>query len=375
MKQQYKVDIILSGGGTGGHVFPAIAVAQELLALRSGLEILFVGAMGKMEMEKVPLAGFKIIGLPVSAFHRRLSWKNLLFPFKLLISMMKARRILKFYQPDLVIGTGGFASGPLLKAAHQRGISTMIQEQNAYPGVTNRLLAKQSARICVAHENMETWFPAHKLVVTGNPVRSDLITIADKHDEAMKAFNLKGDRLVVLLFGGSLGALALNEAISSALHDIETMGVDLIWQTGKSYYQKAVNLIESQNCSNVQAHVFLQRMDLAYAAADVVVCRAGAITLSELSLVKKPALLVPYPAAAGNHQLKNARSFEQQGAAVVLENKFVKTELIKTLKDLLDNEMRRSALSAAITALGRPGAGKQIARVALELLDKRNDGA
>lgn len=375
MKQQYKADIILSGGGTGGHVFPAIAVAQELLALRAGLKLLFVGAIGKMEMEKVPAAGFEIIGLPVSAFHRRLSLKNLIFPFKLVLSMMKARRILKLYRPGLVIGTGGFASGPLLKAAHRCGITTMIQEQNAYPGVTNRLLGKQAAQVCVAHENMEAWFQPHKLLVTGNPVRNDLISIDKKRDEAIKTFNLRGDRPVVLLFGGSLGALALNEAVYSSLDEIERMGIDLIWQTGKAYYQTAVRLIEEKNCSSVQPHAFLQKMDLAYAAADVVICRAGAITLSELSLVKKPAILVPYPAAAGDHQLKNARSFEQRGAAIVLENKWVKTELIKTLQELLNDKQQQGDLSAALSALGRPGAGKEIAQVALRLLDKEENGA
>ena len=371
MKQQHKIDIILSGGGTGGHVFPAIAVAQELLAQRRDLRILFVGAVGKMEMKKVPAAGFEIVGLPISAFHRRLTWKNILFPIKLVLSLIMAGRILRKYRPGLVIGTGGFASGPLLKVAHRRKIPTMIQEQNAFPGVTNRLLSKQVARICVAHEGMDTWFPSEKLVVTGNPVRKDLLSIENKRAEALKTFGLSDKRQVVLLFGGSLGALALNEAIYEGLHKIDKMDLDLIWQTGENYYQKASAAIESMKSESIQAHAFLQQMALAYAAADLVVCRAGAISLSELSLVKKPAILVPYPAAAGDHQLKNARSFEQQGAARVLENKYIKDELITLIKELLQNKQEQNDIARAVAGLGRPDAGKAIASVAIELLEDK----
>jgi len=370
MKKQTKYRVILSGGGTGGHIFPAIAIAQELSVLRPDLEFLFVGAKGKMEMEKVPTAGFSIIGLPVSAFHRRVTWKNLMFPLKLFVSMIKAGQIIRKYQPVLVIGTGGFASGPLLKAATRHGIPTLVQEQNAFPGVTNRLLARKADKICVSHSGMGEWFPSEKIILSGNPVRKDLAGIEQKNSEALKYFELDCQVPVALLFGGSLGALSLNEAISASLDKIKDMGIQLIWQTGQAFYEKARRLVLDQGLERVHVFAFLERMDLAYAASDVVMCRAGAITLSELCLAAKPCILVPYPAAAGNHQMKNALSFHEKKAAWVLENHDAKEKLIDLLKELMGNQEEQNIMKENLAKLARPGAGKHIATVALEIIDK-----
>ncbi len=372
MKKQIRNLVLLSGGGTGGHIFPAIAIAQELGSLRPDLEFLFVGAMGKMEMDKVPKAGYSIVGLPVSAFHRRLSWKNLIFPFKLAVSLLMARRIIRQNKPVLVIGTGGFASGPLLKAASRQGVPTLVQEQNAFPGVTNRLLARKALKICVAHSGMETWFPSEKLVLTGNPVRKDLVDMDSKRPEALEYYKLHHDKKVALLFGGSLGALSLNEALAVKLDDIEKMDIQLIWQTGPGYYEKAKNLIAEKGMQKVHVFAFLDRMDLAYAAADVVLCRAGAITLSELALAAKPCILVPYPAAAGNHQMKNAVAFRDQQAAWVLENDKAKEQLINELKRLLEDSTAQKIMKENLAMLAKPQAGEQIAKIAIEIIEKNN---
>lgn len=369
--KQARHKVILSGGGTGGHIFPAIAIAQELSVLRPELEFLFVGANGKMEMEKVPKAGYQIEGLPVSAFHRRLTWKNLLFPFKLIASMIKAAQIIRKNKPVLIIGTGGFASGPLLKAASRKGIPTMVQEQNAFPGVTNRLLAKKAEKICVAHSGMEEWFPSQKIVLSGNPVRKDLSGMVQKKNEALEYYGINNEDPVVLLFGGSLGALALNEAMADNLQEIKTMGIQVIWQTGPGYYEQAKELITHEGLSKVKVFSFLERMDLAYSLADIVICRAGAITLSELSIAGKPSILIPYPAAAGNHQMKNAIAFRDQRAAWILENGEAKGKIIDLLKKLLDDTEEQLIMKKNLALMAKPGAGEHIAKVALEIIDKQ----
>ena len=362
--------VIISGGGTGGHIFPAIAIAQELGALRSDLEFLFVGAKGKMEMEKVPKAGFEIIGLPITAFHRRLTVKNLLFPFRLIISLIKAKRIIAKNKPALVIGTGGFASGPLMKAAARKGIPIIIQEQNAFPGVTNRLMGSKAEKICVAHEGLEKWFPTGKILLTGNPVRKDLIDIEKKKDKAYKLFGLRSDLPVVLLFGGSLGALAMNEAVHSKLEKLQGLGIQMIWQTGPSYINVAKAGIEAAGAHNIQAHAFLEQMYLAYAACDIVISRAGAITLSELALAAKPCILIPYPAAAGNHQMKNALAYQAQGAGIIVENQNAENELVGALKELLNDKETRELMRKNLASLARPGAGNEIAREILKIIDR-----
>lgn len=364
--------IILSGGGTGGHIFPAIAIAQELQALIPEVELLFVGAKGKMEMDKVPKAGYDILGLPVTAFHRRITWQNLLFPFKLLKSLYKAHQVIRSFQPSLVIGTGGFASGPLLRAASRLGVPTLIQEQNAFPGVTNRLLARRAERICVAHKGMEQWFPPQKISLTGNPVRKDLKNMDAQRDHALDYFHLEQTSPILLLFGGSLGAQALNEAVFENLEQISSLGIQMIWQTGPRFYPTALEKLEARNYKNIQVHAFLEQMNLAYAAADIVVCRSGAITLSELCLAAKPCILVPYPAAAGDHQMKNARSFEQEGAAWVLENHRVKNELVGELKRLIDSGAEQEKMRVNLARMAHPDAGQTIARLALELAQKNS---
>lgn len=363
--------VIISGGGTGGHIFPAVAIAQELGALRPDLKFLFVGAKGKMEMEKVPNAGYQIIGLPITAFHRRLTAKNLLFPFRLIISLFIAQRIIAKYRPAVVIGTGGFASGPIMKAAARKGIPVVIQEQNAFPGVTNRLMAAKAKKICVAHEGLEKWFPSEKIQLTGNPVRKDLTNIGSKKKDGYELFGLDIKAPVVLLFGGSLGALAINQAVSRKIEDLKGLGIQMIWQTGPSYINVAKELIEESGAKNIQAHAFLEKMDLAYAASDIVISRAGAITLSELAIAAKPCVLIPYPAAAGNHQMKNALAYQEKGAGKIIENKNAVNELVGVLSELLNDEKLRMQMSQSLSNLARPEAGREIANEIIKIIDKK----
>jgi len=363
--------VIISGGGTGGHIFPAVAIAQELGTIRSDLDFLFVGAKGKMEMEKVPQAGYRIIGLPITAFHRRLTVKNLLFPFRLILSLIKAQRIIAKYHPAVVIGTGGFASGPLMKAAARKRIPIVIQEQNAFPGVTNRLMAAKAEKICVAHEGLEKWFPSEKIRFTGNPVRKDLANIESKKEDAYKLFGLNENVPVVLLFGGSLGALAINQAVHSRIEDLKSLGIQMIWQTGPSYIDVAKDRIDEVGAKNIQAHAFLEKMDLAYASSDIVISRAGAITLSELAIAAKPCVLIPYPAAAGNHQMKNALAYQNRGAGKIVENKNAVNDLVEVLEELLNDEKMRSGISDNLASLARPEAGSEIANEIIKIIDQK----
>lgn len=368
---QPKHNILISGGGTGGHIFPAIAIAQELEAIRDDLNFIFVGAKGKMEMEKVPKAGYQIVGLPVSAFHRRLTWKNILFPFKLALSMFKAARLMKQYRPSMVIGTGGFASGPIMKAAIRRAVPVIIQEQNAFPGVTNRLVAPQAARICVAHEGLEKWFPADKIQLTGNPVRKDLEQMDSKKRDALAHFGVSGSRPLVLVFGGSLGSLTLNRAMAANMDQLKKMNLDLIWQTGKNFYAEAAGLVAKEQAVNIQVFPFLEQMDLAYAAATVVICRAGAITLSELAIAGRPCVLVPYPHAAGDHQMKNARSYEEKGAARVVADQEIEGALVHEISRLIEHEDIRENMVQELARLARPKAGAEIAATISQLINER----
>lgn len=363
--------ILISGGGTGGHIFPAIAIAQELGVLRSDLHFQFVGALGKMEMEKVPKAGYPIIGLPISAFHRRITWKNLLFPYKLLRSMYRARQIITQFKPILVIGTGGFASGPLLRAAAGKSIPILVQEQNAFPGVTNRLICQKAEVICVAHDGLEKWFPKEKIRFTGNPVRKDLSDIENKFEEGLREYGFDQDSPVVLVFGGSLGALALNQAMEANLESLGKASIQVIWQTGPSYFPVAKARLEEAGIQNIHAYPFLERMDLAYAAARIVICRAGAITLSELAIAAKPCILVPYPSAAGNHQMKNAESFRDKGAAIIVENQHISAELFETLSALLNDKGAQQRMKINLKKLAKPEAGQLIAREALKIIEKQ----
>ena len=361
-------NIILSGGGTGGHIFPAVSIARKLKELLPEVNILFVGALGKMEMEKVPKAGFPIKGLPISAFHRRFTLKNLTFIFKLIASLIKAGKIIKEFKPDLVIGTGGFASGPIVKAASKRGIPCLLQEQNAFPGVTNRMLGKHVQTICVAHEGLEKYFPADKIKLTGNPVRADLIKTSSLRKEALEYFDLKGDKPVLFVFGGSLGARTINHSIEANLGDLSFTKVCLIWQTGTTYYPEAKKAMDNFPEMEIRVHEFIYRMDLAYELADVIVSRAGAISISELCIVGKPVILVPYPHAAGDHQLKNAMALVERNAALMIEDSIAIEKLVESAGLLLSDKEKMAKLGQNISELAKPEATLKIAEEAIKLL-------
>ncbi len=360
--------ILISGGGTGGHVFPAIAIADAVRKLAPEAEILFVGALGKIEMEKVPKAGYPIEGLWISGFQRSLTLRNLLFPVKLISSLWSARRIVRRFSPDAVVGVGGYASGPVLQMATRAGIPALIQEQNSFAGVTNRLLARKVQRVCVAYEGMERFFPAEKIVLTGNPVRADLAQIQAGKAEAAAYFGLNPAAPVVFVFGGSLGALAINEAMAANTQAIAANpGVQVLWQVGKLYVERFGNC-ETAKLANVRVLPFVDRMDLAYALADVVVSRAGALTISELCLVGKPAILIPSPNVAEDHQTKNAQALVDKAAAVMIPNKDARARIWTEAVALLNDESRRRSLSDHIRALAHPKAAEQIAEEVLKLI-------
>jgi UDP-N-acetylglucosamine--N-acetylmuramyl-(pentapeptide) pyrophosphoryl-undecaprenol N-acetylglucosamine transferase len=368
-----ELKILLTGGGTGGHVFPAIAIAHALKAAHPDAQFLFVGAEGKMEMERVPQAGYAIEGLPVAGFQRGLSWtslrRNLSFPLKLWRSSVKARAIIKNFQPDVVIGTGGYASGPVMRAAQTLGIPTLIQEQNSWPGVTNKLLAKKAARICTAYEGMEAFFPAEKIVLTGNPVREDILNIKNKSAEAYKYFNLAPDKKTILITGGSLGARTLNEAVVAGKDQLEAAQADIqvLWQCGRFYHDRYKGHSAAQ-LPNVKLVPFIDRVDLAYAAADTVISRAGALSISELCLVGKPVILVPSPNVAEDHQTKNALALTQIGAARLIRDAEAVEKLIEEALMIVNNDALSFSLGESIRQMGTPGAAKAIAQETLKIM-------
>ena len=362
--------VILSGGGTGGHIFPAIAVADALVEMDPRTDILFVGASGKMEMEKVPRAGYPIEGLWISGFHRRKAWRNLLFPLKLAGSLGKAWRILRRFRPDVVAGFGGFASGPVLEMALRMGIPALVQEQNSYAGMTNRLLGKRVDAVCVAYDHMERYFPPEKIRLTGNPVRRDLLEVSGGKEEARRHFGLDPERPVIFIFGGSLGAKSINEAVAVNRESIAGQKeVQLLWQVGQLYYSTYERGPLSR-IEHLRMQPFVERMDLAYAAADVVVCRAGAITVSELCLMGKAAILIPSPNVAEDHQTKNARALVEKNAAVMLPDEEAAEKMWTTALELLADEPRREKLKENIARLGHPDAANQIAKEILKLTNR-----
>ncbi|MGY8988836.1 MAG: undecaprenyldiphospho-muramoylpentapeptide beta-N-acetylglucosaminyltransferase, partial [Flavobacteriales bacterium] len=315
-----KLKVIVSGGGTGGHIFPAIAIAKSLDRKIDDIELLFVGAKYRMEMQKVPESGYKIEGLWISGFQRSFSSRNLLFPFKLISSLIKSTKIIRNFQPDLVIGTGGFASGPLLYVATRKGIPSVIQEQNSYPGITNKLLAKSVQKICVAYDNMERFFPKEKLILTGNPIRKEILDFSDKREKGKNFFGLHNGRITILVVGGSLGAKTINESVNNNLEEFKKNKLNLIWQTGVSYENQAKESVKSINESGIKSYKFIKKMDLAYAAADIIVSRAGAIAISELCYVGKPVILVPSPNVAEDHQTQNAQSLVNKNSALMVKD-------------------------------------------------------
>ncbi|MCB0760235.1 MAG: undecaprenyldiphospho-muramoylpentapeptide beta-N-acetylglucosaminyltransferase [Flavobacteriales bacterium] len=361
--------VIISGGGTGGHIFPAVAIANAIKALEPNADILFVGAKGKMEMEKVPAAGYPIRGLWISGLQRKLTPQNLAFPFKVISSLINARKIIKEFKPQIAIGVGGFASGPLLKAAASMGIPTMIQEQNSFPGITNKILAPKARKICVAYDGMEKWFPEKSIIKTGNPVRREMVAIEGKRQTAESHFNLKPGITTLFFMGGSLGARTINHAVKAMLPRLANLDVQVIWQTGKLYHQQALEDVRQAEASNIRVHEFIREMDLAYAAADIIISRAGAMSISELCLIGKPAIFVPLPHAAEDHQTKNAQALVDRNAGILVKDAQCIEELPTVLEQLISDLDRRDRLGTEILRLGLPGADEEIARIALNIID------
>lgn len=355
--------IIISGGGTGGHIYPAISIANECKRRWADCEILFVGAKDRMEMEKVPAAGYQIKGLWISGIQRSLSLKNLAFPFKVIKSLYDARKIIEKFQPDIAVGTGGFASGPLLFIAHKMRIPTLIQEQNSYPGITNKLLSKRVHKICVASAGLERFFPKDKLVLTGNPVRQDLLDSSHLREEAIAHFQLDAHKKTLLVLGGSLGARRVNQLIESQLHALKEE-VQIIWQCGKFYYEEYKN----KNQESVHVHAFLDRMDLAYAAADFIISRAGAGSISELCIIGKPVIFIPSPHVAEDHQTKNAQAIIEKDAALMIKEEDLDQNFTTLWKGLYADLELQKKLSENIKKLALPDATKSIVNELEQLL-------
>ncbi len=357
---------ILSGGGTGGHIYPAIAIANELKLRFPDAEILFVGAQDKMEMQKVPQAGYAIKGLWISGLQRKINFQNALFPFKLINSLWKSRKIITAFKPDVVIGTGGFASGPLLQMANSMKIPTLIQEQNSFPGITNKLLGKKAHAICVAYDNLERFFSKSKMSLTGNPVRQDLIAIDSKREEAIAHFKLDPNKKTLLVLGGSLGARRINQLLEKTRENIVAQDVQIIWQCGKLYFDE----YKKYQGHHIKVLPFIEKMDLVYAAADIIISRAGASSVSELCIVGKPVIYIPSPNVAEDHQTKNAKAIVDQGGALLLKEFELDTVFEKVFRELLLDTEKQKQLSANCKALAKPKATQDIVDQIVKLIEK-----
>ena len=370
--QPYRV--IISGGGTGGHIYPAIAIANALRSIKNDIEILFVGAKGRMEMQKIPEAGYRIEGLWISGIQRKLTTDNLAFPLKLASSVSRSFRILSDFRPDVAVGVGGFASGPLLYAASLKKIPALLQEQNSYAGLTNKMLANQVQRICVAHHGMEKFFPKEKIIFTGNPIRQDIVAmvqegLASRRAEAMDYFGLSPDKPTLLVVGGSLGARTLNTSVLGHVTTLTEQGIQVIWQSGKtSYKEMQTKLHQLDEKEGIELREFITRMDLAYAASDVVVSRAGALAISELALVEKPVIFVPSPNVAEDHQRKNAEALVKEDAALMVLDADAPISLIDQAIALLNEPSRQQVLQQNLGQLARPDAAQRIADEVLALI-------
>lgn len=356
---------IISGGGTGGHIYPAVAIANELKIRFPKADILFVGAQDKMEMQKVPQAGYPIKGLWISGIQRKLTLQNAMFPLKLVSSLTKSLRIVKQFKPDVVIGTGGFASGAVLKVASVLGIPTVIQEQNSYPGITNKLLSKKANKICVAYENLERFFPKENMILTGNPVRQDLISVSEKREEALAYFKLDASKKTMLILGGSLGAKRINQLIAKELDWLLSQNVQIIWQCGKLYFEEFKHFSDKEN---VQVLAFIDRMDLVYAAADIVISRSGASSVSELCLVGKPVVFIPSPNVSEDHQTKNAQAIVDKHGAILLKESELDAEFSLVFESLLKDKGKQDDLSKNIKELALPNATQQIVDEIVKLI-------
>ncbi len=361
---------IISGGGTGGHIFPALSIAREIVKRDPEAAILFVGALGRMEMEKVPAAGFPIIGLPVEGLQRKVGFRNVVVLYKLLVSLFKAAGIIKSFKPDVVIGVGGYASGPLLRMAALKGIPTLIQEQNSYAGVTNKLLARKAEKICVAYPGMDKYFPAVKIVLTGNPVREELVQTTDKA-EACRFFDLDPAKPVIVVIGGSLGARTINNSILGQINLFGNADVQLVWQTGKLYIDQIRKELENKELSNIRYFDFINRMDMAYGVADVIISRAGAATISELCLLGRPVVLVPSPNVAEDHQTKNALALVQNHAALMVTDKEAPEQLVQKALKLVHDKSLCDELARNSKKMGLPGAAQKIVDEIIKIADHK----
>ena len=359
--------VIISGGGTGGHIFPAIAIANALKRRDAGIDILFVGAQGRMEMDKIPKAGYQIVGLPIAGLQRKLDLKNLMLPFKVINSVMKARAIVKQFRPDVAVGVGGYASAPLLFAASWMKVPCLIQEQNSYAGITNKQLGKRVKKICVAYDGMEKFFPSDKIVLTGNPVRHDIIHTESKREEGLKYFGLKGDRKILLVIGGSLGARTINDAIRANLDELSRSGIEVLWQTGNNYFD-ANSVAANDFHERIKVLAFIDRMDLAYAVADVVISRAGALSIAELCVTGKPGILVPSPNVAEDHQTKNALALVNKNAAIMVKDQEANEKMVLEALNLLQDGQMQQQLRNNIAALAKPRADEEIADEIFKLM-------
>jgi len=370
MNRQKHKRVIISGGGTGGHIFPAISIANALQKIDPETEILFVGAEGRMEMEKVPAAGYNITGLPVAGLYRRLTLKNIGVIIKLFKSLRIARRVIKEFNPDVVVGVGGYASGPVLRQAGRMGIPTLIQEQNSYAGVTNKLLAKKASVICVAYDGMEKYFPAEKIIKTGNPVRQNFDDLLKLRDEAISYFGLKPDYPIVLVLGGSLGAGSINRSLADNIGKLRDSDCQWLWQTGKHYFENVNALVSVSFSGNISVHDFINRMDYAYAAADIIVSRAGAGTISELCLVGKPVILIPSPNVAEDHQTRNARALSDRDAALLITDSQAVKSLVNEAVGLVADLKKRVVLSENIRKMADRDADIHIANEIIKLAER-----
>jgi UDP-N-acetylglucosamine--N-acetylmuramyl-(pentapeptide) pyrophosphoryl-undecaprenol N-acetylglucosamine transferase len=360
--------LIVSGGGTGGHIFPAVAIANEFRFRYPNAEILFVGAEGRMEMTRVPEAGYKIVGLWISGLQRKVTLSNLLFPIKLIASYFRAKNIVKQFKPDVVVGTGGYASGPIMIAATRAGIPTVIQEQNSFAGLANKQVAHKASKICVAYDGMEKYFPADRLIVTGNPVRKDILSIEEKREKALVHFNFKPQFKTLLIIGGSLGARTINESIIDGIEKLIQAQIQVIWQTGKGYYEAYKSRLGKFDLTKIRVQDFVKEMDLAYAASDVIISRSGALSVSEICIAKRPTILVPSPNVAEDHQTKNAKALADKDAALLITDKEASAMLVDSALKLIVNETRSAKLRENIARLGKPNATADIVNEIEKLL-------
>jgi len=360
--------IIIAGGGTGGHIFPAVAIGHALQRIAPGTQLLFVGAKGKMEMEKVPQEGFEITGLDIAGYNRSNFFKNITLPFKILKSHLRAKKVLSNFQPDAVIGVGGYASFPVLNAAQGMHIPTLIQEQNSYAGKSNRILGKKAKAVCVAYENMERFFPKEKLMLTGNPVRKNISQMNISREEGQVWLGLDSSKTTILVVGGSLGAKSINETIDKQLEEIVAGNVQMMWQTGKPYYETAKQGAGSFK-EKVKVFEFIKEMGYAYAAADIIISRAGALAIAEICIAAKPVIFVPYPFAAEDHQASNAMALVKHNAALMVKDNEAATELVKKLKHLLSDNAMQEIMATNLKALAIKNADERIANKILEIVN------